>query len=218
MDTELNRVKQLLVNNGYANTEIDKETNKQLNKQHTQNETAEQQPNKVHHLYYRNYMNSQYKADEKILKDILKKNTACNRDDEHLQLNIYYQSKKTRQLVMKNNPATIKESNRTNVVYMFECPHEDCKPYGKCYIGATTTTLSRRLTMHIQDETGPAEHYLKKHQTKPSHKLLKESTTIIDTTTDHYRLFIHEAIHITRQKPPLNIQKYTNISLALWGV
>ena len=163
-------------------------------------------------------MSSQYKTDEKVLKDIIRKNTQCNNDDESLQLNIYYQNKKTRQLLMKNSPVSIKQSNRTNVVYKFICPHEDCRPRNNYYIGATTTTLSRRLTMHIQEETGPAEHWVVKHKQKPPHKLLKDNTDIIDATTDQYRLFIKEAIYITRHKPPLNIQRQTNISLALWGV
>ena len=217
MSTEFNRVKQLLVNNGFTNTEIDQEIHKQLNKQHTQQRT-DSTPDKAHVIYYKNHMNSQYKTDEKILKEILRKNIKCNRDDEQLRVNIYYQNRKTRQLVMKNSPTISKQTNRTNVVYKFVCPHEDCRPRNKHYIGATTTTLSRRLTMHIQEETGPVEHWLVKHQQKPTHKHLKENTEIIDTANDHYRLFIKEAIHITRHKPPLNIQLHTNISLALWGV
>lgn len=220
MNIEFNRVKQLLVNNGFTNTEIDQEIHKQLDKQHTkqQQQTTEPRSNKVHHLYYKNHMNSQYKTDEKVLKDILKKHTKCNKDDDRIQINIYYQNRKTRQLVMKNSPVTIKQSNRTNVVYNFICPHEDCRPRTNNYIGATTTTLSRRLTMHIQEETGPAEHWLVEHKQRPTHKLLKDNTEIIDTVHDHYRLFIQEAIYITRHKPPLNIQTQTNISLALWGV
>ena len=67
MHTELNRVKQLLVNNGFTNTEIDQEIHKQLEKQQTQKQTTEPRSNKTHHLYYKNHMNSQYKTDEKIL-------------------------------------------------------------------------------------------------------------------------------------------------------
>ena len=163
-------------------------------------------------------MNSQYKTDEKILKDILKRNITCNKDDERLQINIYYQSKKTRQLVMMNNPSSVKQSNRTNVIYKFICPHEDCRPRDNFYIGATTITLSRRLTMHIQEDTGPVEHWLLKHKQKPPHKLLKANTKVIDTKNDHYRLFIQEALYIARHKPSLNIQTHTHISLALWGV
>ena len=217
MDTELNRIKQLLVNNGYSNTEIDKEINKQLDKQQ-QPKTAEQQQGEKYVLYYKNEMNTQYKTDEKILKDILKKNIRCNKDHDHIQLRIYYQSQKTRQLVMKNNPTVTKPSNRTNVVYKFLCPHEDCRPRNICYIGATTTTLTRRLTMHLREETGPVEHWVTKHRQKPTHKTLKENTTTFDRINDHYRLFIQEALYIARYKPPLNTQTNTHISLALWGL
>ena len=124
----------------------------------------------------------------------------------------------TSQLVTRNNPSTTKPSNRTNVVYKFVCPHEDCRPRNICYIGATTTTLTRRLTMHLRDETGPVEHWTTKHQQRPTHKMLKENTTDIDRINDYYRLFIQEALYIARFKPPLNTQANTHISLALWGV
>ena len=163
-------------------------------------------------------MNTQHKTDEKILRDMLKKNITCTDDNSQVQLHIFYRNKKTSQLVMKNSPASTKTSNRTNVIYKFTCPHKDCRPCNNHYIGATTTTLSRRLTMHIQDDTGPVEHWVVTHKQKPTHKLLKDSTDIIDANSDHYRLFIQEAIYISRHKPPLNIQRYTNISLALWGV
>ena len=222
MDTELNRVKQLLVNNGYTNSEIDHEINKQLSKQQqqqqTQTETSPSQEGNVHTLYYKNYMSTEYKTDEKILKQIIKKNVRCTNDNDRVQLRIYYQSQKTRQLVMRNNPVTTKPSNRTNVVYKFCCPHEDCRPRNMNYIGATTTTLTRRLTMHLRDESGPVDHYITKHQHKPTHKTLKENTQTLDTINDHYRLFIQEAIYIARHRPTLNTQMNTHISLALWGI
>ena len=217
MHTELNRVKQLLVNNGYCNSEIDQEINKQLERQR-QSKVTESKNGKSHILYYRNYMNTQYKTDEKILKDIIKKNVKCNSDSEHIELRIYYQGQKTSQLVMKNNPNVTKPSNRTNVIYKFSCSHEDCRSRDAYYLGATTTTLTRRLTMHLREETGPVEHWITKHKQKPSHKTLKENTKTFDIINDHYRLFIQEALYIARYKPPLNTQKNTHISLALWGV
>ena len=64
MDTELNRVRQLLVNNGYCNSEIDQEINQQLHKQQQPVQT-ETQKKTTHILYYKNYVNTQYKTDEK---------------------------------------------------------------------------------------------------------------------------------------------------------
>ena len=222
MDAELNRIRQLLVNNGYSNSEIDQEINKQLTKQQqkqqAQTETPASQEGDVHTLYYKNYMSTEHKTDEKILKGIIKKNVRCTKSTDRVQLRIYYQSQKTRQLVMRNNPVTTKPSNRTNVVYKFCCPHEDCRPRNVYYIGATTTTLARRLTMHLRDESGPVDHYITTHQHKPTHKTLKENTQTLDTINDHYRLFIQEAIYIARLRPALNTQMNTHISLALWGL
>ena len=51
---------------------------------------------------------------------------------------------------MKNKPDTSPTLKLTNVIYNFNCSFEDCRLQPNVnYIGYTTTTLSRRLTMHI---------------------------------------------------------------------
>ena len=145
--SELTRMKQILINNGYSNSEIDKEINEQMEKQ-ASHEDTEDKPAMVR-LYYRNFMNTAYKDDERALRNIITSNVICKDKDKKLQLTIYYKNKKTRNLVMRNNTNNIsKPSKSTNVVYKFTCSHEDCRPQTVSYIGATTTTLSRRLTMH----------------------------------------------------------------------
>ena len=56
----------------------------------------------------------------------------------------------------------------------------DCVPNENMYVGLTTTTLSRRLTMHLNDSSSLAlhlkTHFIPKFKFR---KILIENTTII---------------------------------------
>ena len=216
MHQEFTRVKQLLVNNGNRNRDIDVEIKRQLDQQYSTSSTAT--PNTtIHHLYYRNFMNSEYERDERTLKHIVKKNVKCKEDAHKLQLHIYYQNTKTKHLVMRNNPSLTKRLMRTNVVYQFDCPSEDCRPRHNSYVGFTWTTLSRRLTMHKQ--TGSIKtHMHEEHNTTLTRQQLVDNTTIIHSNRDPRRVEIIEAIHIRDFTPTINSQKNQTLEkLALWG-
>ena len=63
---------------------------------------------------------------------------------------------------------------KTNVIYKFKCPLGDCiSDNNNIYVGLTSTTLSRRLTMHLSDTSSIAQH-LKKHSC-PTTQLRKNS-------------------------------------------
>ena len=69
------------------------------------------------------------------------------------------------------------------------------------YVGLTTTTLSRRLTMHLYDSSSIALH-LKNHS-HPKSKFLKivvEITTIIAHEINKRPLQILETLHIKIKK------------------
>ena len=70
-----------------------------------------------------------------------------------MQLIIYYQAPSTSKLIMTNNPSRdTTDLKATNVVYEFQCPIGDCaRRNNSSYIGHTTTTLPRRITMHLQN-------------------------------------------------------------------
>ena len=69
----------------------------------------------------------------------------------------------------------------------------------------TTTTLSRRLTSHLQTGT-PKTHTLPEHGITLSREMLVNNTKIIDSTGDKRRLQIKEALHIQKIKPSMNVQ------------
>ena len=138
------------VTNNYTNSEIDAEIRTVLNnyiksKSNKKNDEAQQIT-----LFYRNTMSTAYKEDERILKEIIQKNVTP-KTGVKVDLKIYYRNRKTSNLIMRNNLNKDTMLQKTNVVYRWTCPDEDCKLRDKPvdYIGHTTTTLSRRMTMNL---------------------------------------------------------------------
>ena len=73
------------------------------------------------------------------------------------------------------------------------------------YVGLTSTTLSRRLTMHLFDTSSIAQH-LEKHSspTTQLRNILTDNTTILEHQNNKQKLQILEALHIRNLQPTLN--------------
>ena len=114
---------------------------------------------------------------------------------------------KTSNLVIRNNSTPlIGVLQKTNVIYKFKCPLGDCiSDNNNIYVGLTSTTLSKRLTMHLSDTSSIAQH-LKKHScpTTQLRKLLIDNTTILEHQNNKQKLQILEALHIRNIQPTLN--------------
>ena len=168
------------------------------------------------HLYYKNHMSSAYKVDERAIRDIILNNVTCTNPADKLRMTIYYQNRKTSQLLIRNSPECRDPLKRTNVIYQFACPHEDCRLRPVNYIGVTSTSLSRRLTMHLR-EGAPHDHMTQHHNAKLTRKHLVDNTCIIKSQRCTARLLIHEALMIRERNPSLNKQLKSCITLSLWG-
>ena len=120
---------------------------------------------------------------------------------------IYYNKFKTSNLVIRNNSSpSIGVLQKTNVIYKFKCPLGDCiSDNNNIYVGLTSTTLSRRLTMHLSDTNSIAQH-LKKHScpTTQLRKILTDNTTILEHQNNKQKLQILEALYIRNLQPALN--------------
>ena len=109
---------------------------------------------------------------------------------------------------MRNNlqppPKVIQQ---TNVVYSFKCPILQCqaKQPTETYIGMTQTSVSRRLTMHLQSGS-ILQHFLNSHNRKPTRSELTENTSIIAKADNRYILAVKEALLILHQNPSINKQ------------
>ena len=95
----------------------------------------------------------------------------------------------------------------TNVVYEYKCKIGDCAHRrNSSYIGHTTTSLSRRMTMHLQSG-GPMTHTLSDHGRRLQRSELVTNTTILTKCPLQRKLKILEAVYIRDKDPMINRQQ-----------
>ena len=204
---EITRATQVLINNGYSNREVEEVCNNVLSKWYDKNENENDRNNNMINLFYKSQFTTAYKEDEKALKTLLNRHVRCV-NDKRIKLIIYYRSRKTSNLVLRNRTAASRTPLQENhVVYQFTCPIGGCGP--QKYIGMTRTTLSRRLTMHTQNGT-INQHLQQQHAEENKRKILEDGTQILDKERDVRKLFILEALYIQKVNPSLNIQREHN--------
>ncbi|MEL6606432.1 MAG: reverse transcriptase domain-containing protein, partial [Cyanobacteria bacterium J06614_10] len=180
---EFDRVCQLLVNNGHSNHDCKRVKQRILSKWREQQQQQQQQATEEGEevelkLFYKAFMSTAYKEEEKAIKSIVSRNVKPNNDNNKIKLIIYYKSRKTKDLLMKNdNAPEPRKFDQVNVVYRFSCPHEDCTPHST-YIGMTTTKLSRRLSYHL-NSGGPKRHMLN-HGISINRNILEENTSPLE--------------------------------------
>ena len=171
-------------------------------------------------VYYRSQMNSSYDLEERVIRDIITSHVECTDPDKRLNLVIYYNTAKTASLILQNNMYTKKlrqkqngHLQRTNVIYRYNCPEAGCRRFhADKYIGATTTTLSRRLTMHLQE--GAIKKHVKQHHKRDTTRQdLVQNTDIIETCNDHRRIWVAEALYIREFSPFINKQAQSAVTL-----
>jgi len=73
-------------------------------------------------------------------------------------------------------------------------------------MGITTTSLSRRITMHLQNGAIKS-HFQEHHNSQPTRECLVQNITILNRVKDKRRLTIAEALLIKENKPELNTQQ-----------
>ena len=206
---EVKNIKQALIDNGFPNYIVDEQIKrmiKNVNQQNKQCTTPSSQQTYIK-LFYRNQMHYNYKSDEKIMKTLIHKNILPTDPNKKIKLIIYYNKFKTSNLVIRNNSSpSIGVLQKTNVIYKFKCPLGDCiSDNNNIYVGLTSTTLSRRHTMHLSDTSSIAQH-LKKHScpTTQQRKILTDNTTILEHQNNKQKLQILEALYIRNLQPALN--------------
>ena len=80
----------------------------------------------------------------------------------------------------KPPPPSIGILQKINVIYQLKCPLGDCiSENNNIYVGLTSSTLSRRLIMHLSDTCSIA-HHLKKDSSSTTEfrKILTENNNI----------------------------------------
>ena len=171
----------------------------------------------THNLFYKNNMNTGWKMDEKVLRKIIQNNCVPTSSEDKLKLNIYYRTPTTAGMIMANNSTRDHSKlKQANVVYFYKCNKGDCALLPKSgYVGLTTTSLSRRITMHLQNG-GPRTHTERYHDTPLTRKDMTENTKILAVTSDKRRLTVLEAVFIRELGPPINLQENARGTLQLY--
>ena len=176
---EFQRIRQILVNNKYKHSDIDQHNKRQLHKHFHPHTADDRDSSKPVKLFFKGSMTSAYKKDEKVLRDIVYRNCTPVAPYDRIKLIIYYQAPSTSKLVMTNDLSRDAcDLKATNVVYEFQCPLGDCARRKCSYIGYTTTTLSRRITMHLQNGA-PERHTRLSHDKPLTRSMMVSNTNII---------------------------------------
>lgn len=204
---EMLRIKQLLTNNNYPMKLIDETIRKFLNNKNVQDVSNNTNSKKIK-FYYEGQMSNNYKVEEKQLKNIVAKHVKPVKEEEIVELCIYYKNKKLKNLFIHNKDKSPSDSSRHHVVYKYTCNKGGCNSSinQKVYIGYTTCALEERFRMHAQ--TGSIKEHLRTvHNINriPKSDLL-ESTIVLRTCLNRRKLIMSEAILIKENKPNLNSQ------------
>ena len=151
-------------------------------------------------------------------------NVISKKENDKLNVIIYYSNTKSKSLVMKNNLYKKKSRpiDQKNVIYKFKSPKDECirqQSVNNVYIGYTTCTLSRGLSMHLQNWA------IKVHRQNNHNEWIERETIVQCTKIEHrenntIRLEICEALLIIYEKPDINKQYIGNkriLSLFQWG-
>ncbi|XP_068201750.1 uncharacterized protein [Palaemon carinicauda] len=156
-------------------------------------------------LFYKGHMYPNYLQDEKAMKEIIKNNVFPTEDTKKLDFIKYYQTTKTKSLIMRNNPAPPEQDflKKTNIIYAYQCPFRGCPGN---YIGKTTMRLSKRISCHAQ-QGSIKNHALQRHNIHIYRADIVSNTKIIGGAPDRRCLRILETLLIQRDKPTLNTTK-----------
>ena len=94
-------------------------------------------------------MNSNYKADEKILQNVIEKHVQPVNPENSIKLVIFYRNRKLKDMLIRNKMQLDRSKDkRHHVVYQYTCNMAGCS--APQYIGYTTCTLYDRFGMHTQ--------------------------------------------------------------------
>ena len=197
-------IRQVVVNNGYSNSNFDEIVNRQLNRYITNSNELSTSTDII--VNYEGIYTQSYKKDEKVIKDIVMHNCRATNPNTNLKLRIYYKNPKTSSLVIKNNlSASGSTMAMVDVIYKYACTTGDCAPLNVEYVGQTTCTLSRRLTGHLQSGA-IQQHHVQMHGQKITRDTIVRDTRVIARCGNKRKLEVLEAVYIRELKPHINIQ------------
>ena len=198
-DQEINRIKQILVNNDYPLYIIDRTITRVLNQQ--RKNQPDNLPQKIE-LFIELFNLTTLRRDRALLTRILNEHINVIKPNHDLQIRCFFKPKKLSSLFSTRcRPLPLRTSN---VVYSFECPEENCQ---SSYIGYTTCELCRRCAQHRAKQSSINKHIVNFHGLQlPDSQSFCDKFSIIARYNDPTKLKLAEAILIRKRKPIINVQ------------
>lgn len=206
-DNESRRLKQILVNNGYPLTLIDKVLNRTVNKYFTTSNDIAHDFNDINFYIQLDNINT-FQNDSKQLKNIVKYYVKANHNYS-ININAYFLPSKI-SAFFSTRPSKPVES-RSGVVYLFECPQESCNA---SYIGYTTNTLLTRCKQHKYSPSKIHAHFIDDHDMiPPHHNSFINCFKILFSSHNNIDIKIAESLYIKQFKPFINVKYNEAFSL-----
>ena len=151
---------------------------------------------------YRNQFTSNYKQEEKVLRQIINKHVTATTPSSKVKLCIYYKNKLQRSLI--SNKTNHNREVDSRVVYQYTCKESICN--GASYIRYTTCILPVRFYSYVQNGS-IQKHDRDKHNCKLCTQQLVDNAKILHKNQSTGDLKIAEALLTKEHNPTLNGQE-----------
>ena len=160
-NSELNRITQVLVNNGYPQHIIDKIIKAKLNAEPSISSAAEEVENINFYVELHNVSN--FAHDTKRLKSMIQQHVKPVDEQHKVGLTTFYRPLKLSS--MFSTRSRPKDAEKTCLVYQFSCPKPSCHEVS--YIGYTNQMLRTRVKQHRWKTSSIYKHFTDTHMEEP---------------------------------------------------
>ena len=150
-------------------------------------------------MYFQSQMTSNYQQYEKNLRNIIFSNVKPA-PDRKLLLQIFYKSRKLKNLFVKNN--VNKPEHESSLIYKYTCKKMPCTEADAFYIGLTTVTLKERFKQHRSVK----KHFHAIHKEDITCSEMLRDVSVIAKCPNKQDLPILEALFIKELNPIINRQ------------
>ena len=204
LNAELDRIKQILSNNGYPQATTERIIRSKLaNSNESQTPIETDNNEKSIRFYAQLFSLSKFKSDKKWLNQIVTAHVRGTEENSTVSVIAYYKPKKiSSQFSTRSRDDGV---DRVNVVYSFKCNEDACNA---SYVGYTAQTLQNRITQHKRQSSSICKHFMHEHDKLPpsSMDVFSRCFEIIYSSEDVRNLKIVEAITIKSEKPHINVK------------
>jgi hypothetical protein len=204
VDSELNRIYQVMANNGYPQAIVENIVRNSINKRINQEPKSEE--NKICLFVKLQHLHT-FKKDKNTLKSIISEHVKPTDSNYNLNILAYY--KPTKLSSEFSTRPKKSDLSRSGVVYRFLCPEDGCNA---TYVGYTTCALLRRAKQHRYKQSSIFQHFAVEHQMPPPLiDSFASQFSVVRSFNNKLDLKIAESLIIKQENPLINV-KYNECS------